>query len=453
MLVRLVLSAALLCVSAAQPSSPEDLPWELVAGRGGGVAGRTWEQIVGFYPRGLFRAVVASGDASGAASNRFVVGAPVAHPLLAELAPSLGLEVGTDALTWRGRTIPRGTGLALVVPDPDGQGLLAVFTGVDDESVWQCFTIPFDLTRRGVAIARQGDVLAREAALVIDASRPSLARLDLDWDRAVAQARAEGRAGDELALRVARALAGQRAAFEAALGARVDLAAHVGARLDADDVAAARRYAAGTDLDARLRALHDRTVAALGEPAGTRPAYAVLYGAAPGRGTNARTYGVDAVTGRPAIVLNLCALADDASFDVAVVHETVHAYQPATSGPRRLVDRAIAEGVAMVVSEELCPEATPADVFMADDTTLTAAEARRAAIDAAFAAVADSTDPAVHAAWLQLDRSPLDVDGAPPRAGYHVGWRAARAWLTAAPDRDLSALLVASPDDVHAALR
>ncbi len=436
------------CVSAQSASE-----WVLVAGDGGGVNGRTWDQIVGFYPAGLFTGVVDVDESRrDRSTHRFLVGAPVAHPLIAQLAPALGITVGDDALSWHGQTIPQGTGLALVVDDADGIGMLAIYTGVDDASVWSCFTVSIDLTRHGATIAREGQVVSRRSALLIDASRPSVTRLDIDWNNLVEQADREGHTASERALRIARGLVGHGAAFEAALGPRVDLPRFVAERVDADDVDAARKSAARRDLTAAIHALHDRTVRALGSPTTARPNYTTLYGALAGHGTNARTFGHDAVTGRPAIVLNLCALDDEVRFDVAVVHETVHAYQPTRPTPRTLVDRAVAEGVAMLVSEELCPEARDEHIFMADVDTLRTARAMRSDLTRGLRDLAASTDPDVHARWLQTDRSPSTIDGAPPRSGYIVGWLAARAWLDAQPERTLADLLVAEPTDVLAAL-
>lgn len=445
-------------------AAPAD-EWILVRGSGDGVGSLDWDRIGEAYlGRQTWRAVDASAADSEAATSRLMAGAPADHPALAALLPVLGIQIDADAegvapaadpdtapvlaLIHAERRIPAGTGLVIVTADPDGQGALVLFTGVDEASAFQGFTTSIDLSRPGVTYVREGRQVPPSTLMRFPAGRLEVVPLDILWWTAGAWD--EQRSINDRALAVSRALEGYRFVYEAATIPGIDLLAF------AADLLAS--FPADVDAGIALGGHHDLIVEArvrealLGELLGPRRGPApVVYSLIghPG-GTNAKTFGADPITGRPALLLNLCAFADPAALDLALVHELVHTRQ---SGPaQRLVERAVHEGVAALISARI-EGAGDAAALMWSEESLALARARHVEIVAAVKALADSTDAALHAPWMTLGLRPQEPAGLPDRAAYYAGFLAARAWLGADAARTPAALLAASPDEVLAALR
>lgn len=439
-----------LALTAAAPLAAvaADESWLVVRGQGPGVATLTWQRMGEAY-LGASTWRIVDGDAADAdpATSRFLAGSPDRHPALAALLPSVGVSVEPDGLLVAGQLVPRGTGLVLVADDPDGQGLLVIFTGFDESSAFQGFTTRIDVTRRGATLVRDGQVVGAAESLHFENAALEVVPLEILWWTAGAW-HPERPVADR-ALAVARALEGYRFVYEAATIPEVDLLAFAAELLSSYQPTVDRALSLGFHHDAILAGLdrEARLDELLGARAGPAPVVFTLVGHP--SGTNARSFGVDPVSGRPAVLLNLCAFADERELDAALVHELVHTRQPA-AGPR-LVDQAVHEGVAARLVQQL-EGADDALALMWSDDALETARFRHDELVAAFRAIASTTDAAEQAPWMVLHQAPADPPGLPDRCAYYVGWAAAGAWLAADPSRTVAGLLAADSDAVLAAL-
>lgn len=430
--------------------------WQLVRGPGAGIGPLTWERIGEVYLRGrAWRAVDPSDAARAPAASRLVAGSLADDAHVRAIAAELGLEPSGSGLALAGRELPAGAGFAAEVADPDGGGVLLLLCGADDASAQECFRATLDVEHGSWAALRGGAVVERgRFALAVRADEPAVVRLDLALERLLAEG--ADLAPGERALHAARGLVGFGDVLQR-LGAGRDLLPFV-ARLAAEgsSLELARGLALERDLDAAVRDAWRTCARALGPPPSPAPVYYLAVGDE--RSTNAQTFGVDPLTGRPRIALNLAALARGRHLEAALVHETAHAFHffGGGRGPERgdrLADRALVEGVATLLAQRLVDDLGDADALLWSAEELAAAAARRGELTAAFRADASSTDPARHAPWLVLGVANDRVAGAPSRSGYYVAWLAARAWMDADPARGPADLLDASADDVLAALR
>jgi len=305
------------------------------------------------------------------------------------------------------------------------------------------------MAKSGFTITRRRQVVLRGGNEKCDTSKPEVVRLDEDFDTLLRSA------GDtvtaNVALRLARGLAGYKFVYQAALGPKVDLFSFMQNLLtfSGQTIAETRKQFAGRNVSAEIVRLFNRCVDALGTRRGPKPVYYVLYGHP--SGTNAKTFDVDQITGRPQILLNLCRLKDSVSFEVAVVHETIHTLQNRVGG--RLVDRVVHEGVTTFLSQVLREGTKDTEALMWSERELRAAKRYHSEILAEFRRLRDSRDESVHREFLQAGSRLSRVRGAPARSGYYVGWIAARAWSKKFPEKGHAALLRASPDEIFGALR
>ncbi|MHC4859566.1 MAG: gliding motility protein GldB-related protein [Planctomycetota bacterium] len=260
--------------------------------------------------------------------------------------------------------------------------------------------------------------------------KPTIVRLDRPGD--------EPRAASEFAF-----------VFEYAVGPGVDAAAFVAdlPRRHPQAVGDARRFAAGRDLEEIVRTLFERCERVLGE-VDEAPVYYLLL--ADPDGTNARLFVPDQITRAPAILLNLCALADEETFEIVVLHETVHAHQRARDV--RLADLVVHEGVASYLSQRLRPGTEDHEALSWSEDDLRSAREHRDAILGAFRAARDEREWPRKAPFVVSGGRLPEVPLAPPRSGYWIGWLAARSWAERNPARPLRDLLTATADEILEAL-
>lgn len=434
-------------LSAAAPPTAET--WLVVRGTGTGVADLSWERIAQAYLGGQdFRLVDGSESKSARDTSRLFAGAPADHPALAELLVGLGLALEPDALLVGPRRVPAGTGLVLVTDDPDGAGRLVIFTGVDELSAFQGFTTQIDIGRPGVSFVRDGQTLVPSALLHYDTSQVEVVPLDILWW--TAGGFFPERSIPDRALAVARALDGYRFVYEAATIPELDVVSFADDLLTnaGEAVDAAIQLGFHHDIIVAAREREDWLDALLGVRPGPRPVIYSLIGHP--RGTNARSFGDDPVTGRPAVLLNLCALPDGEAINAALMHELVHTRQPLRGSS--LGDKAVAEGIAAVLAQRHEGLEDGAALMWSADALATA-RARHTEIVDAFLTRAGSEDAAVISGWLTLHASPAQPADLPDRCGYYVGFEAARNWLLADERRSLAELLLAPTEQVLGTLR
>lgn len=380
-------------------------------------------------------------DAEPAAS-RLVVGLPAADPAIAALAARFGAVMVEGALHFQGRALAAGSGLRLGAADPDGGGRLVLVVAADDAGLRAPFTVRMDLLAAGYTIAVAGRIVEEGALPPFRADefapeRPLALRLDLDCGHLLDQT-ADWPIG-ERAHRLAQAFAGYADVLQRAAGAPIaaeEFFAHL-LRAPAEPIARARARHAASPLQRRVEEIWSRSLAALGPVEG--PAPAVHFLLAPEAWTNAATFDPAAPGGRPRILVNLTACADELALTTALAHECAHLHQPPPQDG--LLGRCALEGVAAFLSQEIAPGTPDAAALMWSAAELQAVEERAAEVLARFREDAFAGERPRLAQWLQLDRTHAALPGLPSRLGYWVGWRAARAWRAAHPDAPLTDLL------------
>lgn len=431
-----VLGPQWLLVHGSEPI--KDLSWERLAFA---YLMRVSSRIVGVDEAGIFPA-----------SSRLVIGTPDDNPLVAELAPRLGLSFERKLARFRGALYGVDVGFVLVAPDPDGQGLLTLATSTGPIGLHACFSVPLSLQRPGFSVLRTGRLV--DSGPLLLGIEPGVPRVvDLDALARATLAQAPQSAPAEAALGLARTLEGWSYAFDALAGPHLDLFAYCSEMLvpPRPEVLEARALFAGRDLPAEVADAHAALRAVLGERALRRPGPLVhLVCDLPGR-TNAVTRGYELSSARARVVLNLGALRGEGALRAAVIHEGVHALQDLEA--EVLQDEAAHEGVAVFLTGLAAPELSTQAVLMWSEEQLAAAEARREALIAAFLRDARSIQPRVNSAWMKLDAPTVPVEGAPTRCAYYVGRLAAQAWLAADPAREPGDLLDVRPAELFAALR
>ncbi|MEM7515537.1 MAG: hypothetical protein AAF368_01250, partial [Planctomycetota bacterium] len=416
---------------------PKDLP-----------APASFEGIAKSYLQGESFEVLQAKDAVVAVSkSRFIFGSVADNPAAAEAFRAMGGKIDGEKLLFASMSLAADAGLAIVAPDPDGQGELILMTGGNSNGAFACLTAPVDVGKEGWTaiyerkVRGKGSLPAtigeqKSERLQIDVAVPQIVRLDHDARHLLAlNAQYGGEATDEAALRIARSFRGYLDTLHAA---GFENGLHYGRWLLAQGPALLEKhgeFAEGAPvLLAKARA---KVNEALGEEADLRPAYFLLWGLP--KGTNARTFDVDRVTGRIRVLLNLSALADAKAFTAAAVHETVHTRQKLSD--RSLKGRALAEGIASYLTHRILPDLTQAEALMWTPEELESAQKNETKLLEAFKRASLSDDPEVHATFLQLGPTPAGVPGAPSRTAYWIGYLAAKRWHAANKDEPLSALL------------
>lgn len=443
---------ACLTAGAAAQRSPQ---WLFVPTNNGNYAGVSMQKMASIY---LKRTTWAHREPDKsfveADTSRFVIGTPTDNVAAKKLCEQLGIQVDDQKLRYSDRDIPSGQCLMLHTDDPDGKGKVVLFTAVDAASIYCGFTVPFDMARAGFTIARRNQVVhkgtARSGKLqAFDMDRVIVVRLDRMFDQLVASQPGESAA--DVALHVARGLAGYDFVLKSAVGNAADGRTIYGNLLGKDQAALAdiRKRYQNVDLTATVRRIYRQCHGALaaGQKT-TAPIIYVLYGM-PGGGSNAMNFGKDEVSGRTRVLLNLSMLKSKQDFEVAAAHELTHTFQ---SFRPRLVDRTIMEGTATLISQLLVEGTSDAAALMWSEPQLQAAHERRAGMIAQVRKHAQAVDQRTLGAFLRADRTLPNVPGAPGRSAYYVGWLAAKAWRKQHPKASLADLLAAKPDDVLAAL-
>ncbi|MCR9247689.1 MAG: DUF2268 domain-containing protein [bacterium] len=451
------LLAALIALVLSLGAVAQDVSWLLVRSdaESGSKSGRTlatfgWEKLAKVYLKRSYRIVDADAADSIPAASRLVAGTPTNNAAVARLAQALGITFSERQVSYQGRTFPVDAGLALVRPDPDGGGTLALFCGATERAVFHCISVPVDLRRPGwVAMTFQKTVARGEIAdpLRVAADELRLVRLDEDLFRIRSAWR---HSSDEAALRVSRAFAGYQSIFDGAVRRGVDLFAYTRNQFATQGAMLDRVHERFTSVDLRavIEELDDRVAGALGGRTGPRPIVHVVV--TQPDATNAQVIGRDEVTGRMRMTLNLAAFDDVSALKLAVAHELVHTLQGSHDGT--LLGRCIHEGVASYVSQQLLEGTSDHAALMWPREKLAAAKKRDAKILAAFRRLADSRDMRRIGDFYYAGSPLRSVPGAPDRSGYYVGWRAVASWHAANRDRPLKDLLRVPPAEFLAAL-
>lgn len=432
------------------PGTAQDPDWLVVRGESELISPMSYEKLASVYlSRRETRIVRAKDAGEHRKSSRVVVGTPGDHALVEELARSMGLTFEHDTARFRGRYYGPGTGFVLVDADPDGHGLLALVTGVDRESLFNCFTVSLNIIEPGYSVIRKNTVLA-SGPLIMPANpgRPIVVRLDRDFDRLMAET--VGWPQGDRELRVARGLAGFGHVFHALGSVSADTLPSTKVTLTdpRGAVTLARNAFAKRDLSEEILAIYERCRVALDVRDAVAP---VIYVALDGSSrTNGRSFGIDPVNGRPQVVLNLAELGPAGNFDTVCMHECLHTFQWFPG--RRAVDRGMREGTATLGTQIIDPSVSDAEALLWSDAELAAAERHRDELIAEFKKVAASTDEQLMNAWFRLDGKLTDIPDAPSRSGYYVCWLACQAWREAHPSSTLGELFFATSDELLAAL-
>ena len=445
-MISLLLSASL--VSGLTPllqSTSTD--WLLVRSQDDVVGPLQWEQIGGLYLQGLdWELVKPSESAARPETSRMVVGAPSNHSLVAELAKPFDITFKAGVMYFRGEAQPDGTGFVTYDSDPDGSGILFLTCGATDDGVLANFQTPLSIKFGQYLLTRGGEqVETGHNARHFDLAQPRVVRLDEDHTKLLATA--PGNLGEK-ALRLARGLVGYAHVY-GALGA-TDLLPYAEQLLaQRDSVERARAMFAGRDHTKDVLAAYAKCCEALDMRPESAPVFYVMYGLP--EASNAKNFGVDAVTQRRQILFNLTRLAVGAHYEAVLIHESIHSFQ--TLAGQRLLDRAMDEGVATAISQLLEPGLPDADALLWSAQELAAATASRDGLIRAFRRDAESTDEKVLQSWMVLGISLPELPGTPSRAAYYVCWLAVKTWLAEDSSRGPAELIRATPEELLAALK
>ena len=415
--------------------------WDLVRGRADKVGSFSYERIAEVYLSETdWKIVRGDEENSSPAPNRMVIGTVADNPVVQTVAQSVGIRYDGGSFHFQGERFGAGVGLAIVTADPDGEGTLLLITGSDPDGVFAGFSIPVDRDQlNSYVLARyQREIRRGTLGLSFDLKDIHVVRLDRDFHY-LRSTLEPGASRGEVALRLAQGLGGYLPVYQAAVGPQVDLVSYMNLLLS--------RYAKSTevtlekfrqrDVKRDIVKLHRLCVEKLGPAQEAAPVYYTFVGSPDG--TNARTFDRDPLTGRVRVLLNLAAFQDEQSFETAIVHETIHTLQ--SHDGKRLVDRAMREGVAMYLSAALLPGVADHKALMWSEEQFQAAEKYRKGILKAFRQAADSTDPNVHEQFLTLGGRIEKFPEAPSRSGYYVAWLAVKAWRAAHPKAPLGDVL------------
>jgi hypothetical protein len=372
------------------------------------------------------------------------------------VAQALTLGTLTSGRQYLGRELEPGVGYVLAGRGERGQPY-CVFTGLDDDAVFQCFTTSVDVSQPREFVIRQGKLLLNwawpgggEAAapdskkrrpLVHDPASTALAILDLESDvvqdgldlaeRAELAAHAMAGYGDERRL-IDRNL-DHLPTIEASRQHMLGLLSRNLERLNE-----VLSWTRGRKLNEMVDRIYRGVETRFGPGRKSAPAvFLLLDGPAV---TNARTVGVDLATGRPRVVLNLACFPTERSFRIALVHEFIHCLQLDEHG-NLPDDPMLVEGVAVLLSGRLIQDASPDELMMWPSGRF--AWAKSVEVEAAKRFRAQSRKGEELHPWFTLNVNPLggsfrDGDSShlgrsefPDRMGYYLGWQAARGWLMA----------------------
>ena len=408
--------------------------------------GLTWERLGAAY-LGRFDWRDTGQARAPVEASRLVI-AVRTDPAAAALLEELGLDPEAP-LEVSGAPIPSGTGWVVMAPDPDGGGRAVLLTAEDAAGLYQTLTTSVDLLGTGWLTVANRQVQQRgpwppAVAPAFQLARPLVTRLDRELFRLRRELVDFG--SDETALMAARAFEGWRAYFEAALGPGVDLFAFYRRALAADaaQLDRAMRDFAAVDLEKLVLELEECAHELLGPRRGPAPHFVFLAGQA--GGTNARSFGPDAVTGRPRVLIDVAAHTDPAALEVSLAHELVHTRQTRKSDGS-LGSQAVMEGVATFLTGQLSPGHDTASLLMWSPGKLAAATERKAEILAAFARV--RAEPSANSGdWLHLGRPLAAVPGAPDRCAYWVGYLAAQRWADGRKPHTYEQLLGIDPEEL-----
>lgn len=372
------------------------------------------------------------------------------------VAQALTLANLTSGRQYLGRELEPGVGYVLAGRSELGQPF-CVFTGLNDDAVFQCFTTSVDVSQPCEFVIRQGKLLLNWAwpgggetaapeskkrrPLVHDPASTALAILDLESD--VVQDDLDLAERAELAAHVMAGYGDERRLMDRYLNHLPTVEAsrkHMLGLLsrNSERLNEVLSWTRGRKLNEMVDRVYRGVETRFGPGRKSAPAvFLLLDGPAV---TNARTVGVDLATGRPRVVLNLACFPTERSFRIALVHEFIHCLQLDEEG-NLPDDPMLVEGVAVFLSGRLIQDASPDELMMWPSGRF--AWAKSVEVEAAKRFRAQSRKGEELHRWFTLNVNPLGgsfCDGNsshlgrsefPDRMGYYLGWQAARGWLMA----------------------
>ena len=375
------------------------------------------------------------------------------------VAQALTLETLTSGRQYLGRELEPGVGYVLAGRGERGQPF-CVFTGLDDDAVFQCFTTSVDVSQPREFVIREGLFLlnwawpggaeseAPEAKkrrpLVHDPASTALAILDLESD--VVQDDLDLAERAELAAHVMAGYGDERRLIDRHLDHLPTVEAsrlHMLGLLNrnSERLQEVLAWTRGRKLNEMVDRIYRGVETRFGPGRQAAPAvFLLLDGPAV---TNARTVGTDIPTGRPRVVLNLACFPTERSFRIALIHEFIHCLQLDEEGMLP-DDPMLVEGVAVFLSGRLIQDANPDELMMWREGRF--AWAKSVEVEAAKRLREQSRNGEDLSSWFTLDVYPLggvsrEMRGShlsysriPDRMGYYLGWQAARGWLMANED-------------------
>ena len=368
-------------------------------------------------------------------------------------------ELGSEA-SFLDRPLEPGIGLVYGGRGADGSPF-CVFTGLDDDAVFQCFTT-------SVNVAQVGDFVIREGQILIDWGWPMQQRLQLERIRrplvhdpasavlAILDPESRVVAADlartERAELAARLLAGygeeqnllDRVTWMSPLErARKRLLALQSGR--SPELGAVLSWAREENLSSLVVTTYQALEARFG--VGRRPAPTVFLLLDSPQATNARTVGDDLTTGRPRVVMNLACFPSKELFRMALVHEFLHCLQQDMLGSLPQ-DPMLIEGVAVYLTGQVFPQAKPHELLMWTPEHYATAQAYQDFAAADFLAARASQQDLSE--WFVLrvrpqaraePEEPRRPRSYPDRTGYFLGYLAARRWHADHPEAPLREML------------
>ena len=384
----------------------------------------------------------------------FLVGSIESHPLLKKLIYSHGVRTREDGSYFRGARLLPGVGLIIRGTTPAG-GPFTAFTGVDEASVYSCFTVSTSATDRlpnqlvyQRKFIRWEDLkaLSEREALKFEDKLQIFRADEIVW-RHISKLMKNQSA--DAAFAIAKEMQGYQWEYNQIWG---------GSGPSPSDFIRYFQWIAGQqDLLLKTQARFDRTNLStvidqvyaqcrteLGNSRLIAPQLIVLVATA--EDTNAKTAGLDPISQRPRVLINLAAIPDMHSLRLIVAHEFIHTFQFETGGTLSR-DLFWLEGVASAASQAII-SGTPDHVALmwSEDQLAIAQKYHDAAVKEFFAAREVGGD--ILKSWFIEGRSPARNNALPDRMGYYLGWYAAKKWLAADESRTLKDLLETTPEQL-----
>lgn len=444
-------------MQAGKATPSQELDWLLVRGAEDQYGALTLDKIGEIYLRGhSWKVVTADAIPTDYSGSLFLLGTPSGNPQLAEILEPIGLKADSGGAIWRGAPLPSGVGLIARGTSEKGIAFTA-FTGVDARSVYSCFTVSTSVTGgSGHELIRNRQRISWQDLKRVagPGGRPQFAdQLQVHRaDQILWQHLPAGNADAVYA--AAKKLAGFQWEYQriwSGSGPQPnDLYAYLQwLASQPESLAQTRNQYADVDLTSELAKVYSQCRTELGKSKFIAPQVTILVATA--ADTNAVTSGLDPITGRPRILINLAAIENLESLRLIAAHEFVHTFQLRADGTLER-DLLWLEGVASCISQEMMPDTPDHVALMWSQQQLKTARQYHSLAVKEFLAAHQAGGNRLKS-WFLKGRAPERNNALPDRMGYYLGWYAAKQWLTADDSRRPADLLQSTPQQLLETLK